>query len=115
LTYDDISELKYAGCAFKEALRLYPPATGVNRITKKDIVTRDFVIPKESIIAVRMKYLIKFIEVVQISSYYQFLFFYEMFSLVYLGVEETKNISLIPLSSSQRDFQNMKMIQMDRK
>jgi len=50
LTYDDISELKYTNCAFKEALRLYPPATGVSRKTTKEIVTKDFVIPKDSFI-----------------------------------------------------------------
>ena len=52
IKFEDLSELKYTGCVFKETLRMYPPASGFSRITSKDIVTDDFVIPKGTSISV---------------------------------------------------------------
>jgi len=48
VTFDDLNDLKYTSAVFKEALRLYPPAPAVNRLNKKEIVTPNFVIPKDS-------------------------------------------------------------------
>lgn len=55
LTYQDISELKYCLAIFKEALRLYPAAPQVNRITPEDIDIHGIQVPKDTSIWVKNK------------------------------------------------------------
>ena len=46
ITYENLAELKYTTCVFKEALRLWPPATAVSRLVTEDFQINDYVIPK---------------------------------------------------------------------
>jgi cytochrome P450 len=55
LTYQDVGELKYCLAIFKEALRLYPAAANVNRITPEDIDIHGIQVPKDTPIWVKNK------------------------------------------------------------
>lgn len=48
VTFQDIGELKYCTAIFKEALRLYPPAAIVIRITPEDVRVQKYTIPKNT-------------------------------------------------------------------
>ena len=37
ITYEDISKLKYVGCVFKEALRIYPAGPFLSRYLTEDV------------------------------------------------------------------------------
>lgn len=52
ITYQDISKLKYCSCVFKEALRLYPPASNASRLVTDDIDILDYTVPKNTIVMV---------------------------------------------------------------
>ena len=54
LTFQDVGELKYCSAIFKEALRLYPPAPGLNRCTPEEIEINGLVIPKDTPIWVKL-------------------------------------------------------------
>jgi cholesterol 24(S)-hydroxylase len=54
LTFQDVSELKYCSAIFKEALRLFPPAPGLNRCTPEEIEINGFVVPKDTPIWVKL-------------------------------------------------------------
>ncbi|RIB21087.1 cytochrome P450 [Gigaspora rosea] len=45
-TFDEIEQLKYLDCVFKETLRIVPPVPGVLRSNLKDEVLNGYVIPK---------------------------------------------------------------------
>ena len=46
VTYQDYGDLKYCSAVFKEALRLYPPATNLIRVTPEDIKIQGYNIPE---------------------------------------------------------------------
>ena len=48
VTYQDVADLKYCSAIFKESLRLYPPATIINRFTPEDINIDGINVPKSS-------------------------------------------------------------------
>ncbi|RIB05119.1 cytochrome P450 [Gigaspora rosea] len=45
-TLDEIDQLKYLECIFKETLRIIPPTQVIHRITTKDEVLNDYIVPK---------------------------------------------------------------------
>lgn len=46
LHYDDMTELVYTGCVFKETLRLWPPAPELIRTADEDFYINNYKIPK---------------------------------------------------------------------
>jgi cholesterol 24-hydroxylase len=46
VNYEDLAELKYTNCVFKEVLRLWPPVTAVSRVTPDDYKINEYVVPK---------------------------------------------------------------------
>jgi cholesterol 24(S)-hydroxylase len=52
ISYQDAVDLKYCSCIFKEALRLYPPASGLTRNNLDEMVIEGYKIPKNTIINV---------------------------------------------------------------
>lgn len=53
VTFQDISELKYCACVFKEALRLYPPVASMARFNPEPIEINGYIIPENTTISVR--------------------------------------------------------------
>ena len=53
VTFQDVNELKYCSAIFKEALRLYPAAPNVNRITSEEIDIHGVKVPKDTPIWVK--------------------------------------------------------------
>ena len=53
VTVENLSKIKYLDNCIKEAMRLYPPAIGVDRILSKDIEIASHCIPKGTSIAIR--------------------------------------------------------------
>ena len=49
---EDLSELKYTNCVFKETLRLWPPAGGVARETLPNFKINEYEIPNKTLIHV---------------------------------------------------------------
>ena len=49
---DDLTNLEYVGCVFKESMRKYPPVCGLSRVTTEDIVINGYKIPKDTWISV---------------------------------------------------------------
>lgn len=45
LTYQDINDLKYCSAIFKEALRLYPPVSLIERTSNKIVTINKYEIP----------------------------------------------------------------------
>ncbi|CAG8468662.1 13815_t:CDS:2 [Gigaspora margarita] len=45
-TLDEIDQLKYLECIFKETVRIIPPSQVIHRITTKDEVLNDYIVPK---------------------------------------------------------------------
>ena len=52
VNYEDLAELKYTNCVFKEVLRLWPPVTAVSRVTPDDYKINEYIIPKDTWIQV---------------------------------------------------------------
>jgi cholesterol 24(S)-hydroxylase len=52
ITYQDIVDLKYCSCIFKEALRLYPVVPIIDRCTTDDIEINGYKIPSNTMISV---------------------------------------------------------------
>jgi cytochrome P450 len=52
IKYDDLKELKYLSCVFKETLRLYTPVAGFSRQTKGKFNINGFDIPDGTFIQV---------------------------------------------------------------
>ncbi len=52
ITHDDLCQLHYTGCFYKETLRLYPPIPEIARFTRKSFKINDIEIPKNSWIQV---------------------------------------------------------------
>ena len=52
ISYQDAVNLKYCNFIFKEALRLYPPATGLMREITEDITIDKYNLPKGTIVSV---------------------------------------------------------------
>ncbi len=52
ITQDDLQQLEYTGCVFKEALRKWPPAGGISRKTTEDTLIGGYMVPKDSWISV---------------------------------------------------------------
>ena len=48
VTYQDAVELKYCAAIFKEALRLFPPATNVSRCSSEKMQISGYEIPKDT-------------------------------------------------------------------
>ena len=55
ITYDDLVELEYTSCVFKETLRKWPIAPVMSRITYNDIEISGIKIPKKTMIVVILK------------------------------------------------------------
>lgn len=51
---DDLVNLEYAGCVFKEALRKYPPIAEMSRKSTEEIVIKGYKIPKNTWILVKL-------------------------------------------------------------
>ena len=56
INYQDIVNLKYCSCIFKEALRIYPPVVIVERIIKDDMDIEGYKIPKNTQIGVSIRF-----------------------------------------------------------
>lgn len=52
VTYQDLTELKYCSAIFKEALRLYPPATNVSRMSSEKMEINGYQIPQNTFMIV---------------------------------------------------------------
>lgn len=50
ITMEDLSNLEYTSCVLKEALRLYPPAVAVSRITHQDGTIGNLFVPANTVI-----------------------------------------------------------------
>lgn len=53
VSFQDVNELKYCSAIFKEALRLYPAAPQVFRVTPEEITIQGYRIPKRSALWVK--------------------------------------------------------------
>ena len=49
---EDLANLEYVECVFKESMRKYPPVAGLHRTTTEDIVINGYKIPKNTWISV---------------------------------------------------------------
>ena len=54
ISYQDIVNLKYCSCIFKESLRIYPPVVIVERVIKDEMDIEGYKIPKNTQIAVNI-------------------------------------------------------------
>lgn len=59
LEIEDLHNLEYTQCVYKEALRLWPPIPSVNRITNEDLFINSYFIPKDTEISVGEIHLLK--------------------------------------------------------
>ena len=50
ISYQDALDLKYCNCIFKEALRLYPPAAAINRLTTDELNIKGYQIPSNTVV-----------------------------------------------------------------
>jgi len=55
---DDLVNLEYVGCVFKESLRKYPPISEMSRKSTEDIIIKGYKIPKDTWILVKLTILI---------------------------------------------------------
>jgi cytochrome P450 len=46
ITYEDVSNLKYCSCVFKESLRLWPPVASIDRQLTETIEIDGYQVPK---------------------------------------------------------------------
>lgn len=76
VNFQDVNELKYCSAIFKEALRLFPPVTILQRVTNEEMVVNNYKIPKNTFLSVSISKLsIKFH--IEIHNLY----------IIYLGVD----------------------------
>lgn len=61
VTYQDVNDLKYCSAIFKEALRLFPPVTILQRITNEEIEINGYKIPTDTPLSVNIKLLYYYI------------------------------------------------------
>ena len=52
VNFQDVNELKYCAAIFKEALRLFPPVTILQRVTSEEMVVNNYKIPKNTFLSV---------------------------------------------------------------
>lgn len=96
ITSDDVTKLKYTSCVFKEALRLYPPAPQISRVTTDELNADGLIIPPGTLMNVNEFYR-DFKS--QIAIYY---FFLSTFSSLRTSLVDLKNSFQIAWNSNQR-------------
>lgn len=52
VTFQDVTELKYCACVFKEALRLYPPAASLTRLVTDPLEINGHIVPENTTVFV---------------------------------------------------------------
>ena len=54
ITQDELQQLEYTGCVFKEALRKWPAVSEISRTTVSDTEIDGYSVPKDSWICVKL-------------------------------------------------------------
>ena len=54
ISFQDAVNLKYCNCIFKEALRMYPPASGLMRQSNEEMTIDGYQIPENTILSVNV-------------------------------------------------------------